>query len=326
MLKAIAAILVLSLLALPARAEQIVISQFGKEKFLLYLPLYVAMEEGFFAKRGLEVVLKFAGNDDQIFASVMSGEADIGVGDPVFAAIAKEKGFPGRVVAEMVKKLGLTGLAKRNDIQPVKTLADLSGRTICSLPSPSTTFTLLSEMLEKNSIENTKIVQVAIGSQVAALASGRCDIALDLEPGATIAESNGLRSVFSFDSFTVPMTITGFQTTQKVIDRKPQVIQAAVTALQEAILTLQTNPEAALRTTRRIFPNLSDEIVRGATKRMMDLNVYPSTVVVEDDSWQRTLKVRLESGQLKHSQRLEDSVDNSFALNALKELRVKEGE
>jgi ABC-type nitrate/sulfonate/bicarbonate transport system substrate-binding protein len=35
--------------------DKVVIAQFGKEKFLLYLPLYVAMEEGLFLKRGLEV-------------------------------------------------------------------------------------------------------------------------------------------------------------------------------------------------------------------------------------------------------------------------------
>jgi ABC-type nitrate/sulfonate/bicarbonate transport system substrate-binding protein len=69
--------------------EKVVIAQFGQAKFLLYLPLYIAMEEGLFAKRGMDVSLKFAGNDDQIFAAVLGGSADFGMGDPVFTAISK---------------------------------------------------------------------------------------------------------------------------------------------------------------------------------------------------------------------------------------------
>ena len=76
------------------KKEKVVISQFGKEKFLLYLPLYIAMEDGLFAKRGLDIDLRFVGNDDQIFATVISGDAMFGVGDPVFAAISREKGGP----------------------------------------------------------------------------------------------------------------------------------------------------------------------------------------------------------------------------------------
>src|SRR3984957_8398783 len=89
-----------------AQSEKVTIAQFGKERFLLYLPLYVAMEEGIFAKHGLDVDLKFAGNDDQIFATVISGQAQFGIGDPVFTAISHDKGGPGKVIAMVITNLG----------------------------------------------------------------------------------------------------------------------------------------------------------------------------------------------------------------------------
>ena len=46
--------------------QKVRITQAGKEKFLLYLPLYVAMEKGYFAEQGLDVSLTFSGNDDQV--------------------------------------------------------------------------------------------------------------------------------------------------------------------------------------------------------------------------------------------------------------------
>jgi len=82
-----------------APLEKVKLAQFAQAKFLLYLPLYVAQEEGFFAKENLDVELKFAGNDDQIFAAVASGAVDFGMGDPAFTAIAAEKGFEAKTVA-----------------------------------------------------------------------------------------------------------------------------------------------------------------------------------------------------------------------------------
>lgn len=306
-----------------ASAETLRISQFGKEKFLLYLPLYTAMEESLFAKRGIEVQLKFVGNDDQIFASVMSGEADIGLGDPVFAAIARGRGYPGVVIAEMVKKIGLTGVVRKDE--PVKIVEPklLAGRSICSLPAPSTTYTLLSAMLRDRGIVDSKIVQVPIGSQVAALSAKQCDVALDLEPGVTLAEAKGYRADFPFDQFNDTMTITGFQATEKTVQEKPELLQKAVSALQEALVLLSRDHEAALRTTRKIFPNMSDDIVRRAVDRMYALDVYPKTVYIEDASWQRTLRTRLESGELKAPQRTEETVRNQFALEAAKEFGLE---
>ena len=132
--------------AQPAQAEtheKVTIAQFGQAKFLLYLPLYIAIQEGLFAKRGLDVNLKFAGNDDQIFAAVMSGSADFGMGDPVFAAISKEKGGPGKVVALMITKLGLSGYTNKSNIGQITDLKQLNGLKISSFPEPSTTYTLL---------------------------------------------------------------------------------------------------------------------------------------------------------------------------------------
>jgi NitT/TauT family transport system substrate-binding protein len=122
-----------------APLETIKIAQFGKERFLLYLPLYVAMEEGLFAKQGLDVHLIFAGNDDQIFATVISGEAQFGMGDPVFTALAKERGGPGKTVAMMLTKLGLSGVTKGTAIHKITSPQQLNGLRVSSFPAPSTT-------------------------------------------------------------------------------------------------------------------------------------------------------------------------------------------
>ncbi|MFA5300626.1 MAG: ABC transporter substrate-binding protein, partial [Lutibacter sp.] len=62
---------------------QVIVAQWGQEKYLIYLPLYIAQEKGFFKEEGLDISIKYSGNDDQVFATVLKGEAQFGIGDPV---------------------------------------------------------------------------------------------------------------------------------------------------------------------------------------------------------------------------------------------------
>lgn len=305
-----------------AEKEKLVIAQFGKEKFLLYLPLYIAMEEGLFAKRGLDVELKFVGNDDQIFATVISGDAMFGVGDPVFAAIAREKGGPGRIVAMMITRLGLSGYTNKPNIPMIKKPQDIKGLRISSFPAPSTTYTMLMELVKNNDLEKTgtKIVPVAIGAQMATLEAGEADIAVDLEPSVSIAENKGYRVITSFDQFTDPQAITGISALESTIKNRPELVQKVVSSLQEALNVLHSDREACLRVSRKLFPTLDHKIVTVAVDRMKGLQVYPKSVKVDDSYWQRTLKTRLDSGELKKPQTTDFTVDNRFAEEAIQEL------
>lgn len=295
--------------------EKVTVAQFGQAKFLLYLPLYIAMEEGIFAKHGLDVNLKFAGNDDQIFAAVMGGSADFGMGDPVFAAISKERGGPGKVVALMITKLGLSGYTNKPKLAAITDLKQLNGLKVSSFPEPSTTYTLLSQVKAKNA-PKMQIVQAAFGAQLAALEAKKVDIAIDLEPTVSIAEDKGYKVVLDFEKYTQPQAITGITTTDDIIKKKPATVQKLVDALQEAMTLLHTDREAGLRTAKKLFPELKDKVVQAAFDRMTSKDMYPGSVVVNDEYWQRTLKTRIDSGDLKKAQATNVAVDNRFALKA----------
>jgi len=301
--------------------EKITIAQFGKERFLLYLPLYVAMEEGIFTKHGLTVDLKFAGNDDQIFAAVISGAAQIGVGDPVFTAISHDKGGPGKVVAMMLTNLGVGGVAIDPKVPMIKTPDNLDGLRIGSLPEPSTTYTLLSGVKKHYGL-NLQIVQAPIDGQAALVEAGKVDIAVVLEPDASILEDKGFRRVFDLAKWTDPQVITGFTATEDFIKAHPETIQKVVDSLQEALNIIYKDPQVAYRTGKKLYPNLSDKVVHTAVDHMLSENMYPHSAIVPDELWQRTLKTRLDSDELKKPQATTIAVDNSFAIQAGKDVGV----
>ncbi|MBI1326436.1 MAG: hypothetical protein GC136_02220 [Alphaproteobacteria bacterium] len=306
-------LLILSLPVFAADLEKVTIAQFGKEKFLLYLPLYVAMEEKIFEKNGIEVNLKFAGNDDQIFASVISGNADFGMGDPIFTAISKDKGGPGKVVAMMITKLGLSGVTNKPDLKPITDVKALNGLRISSFARPSTTYTLLQEIKRNHKLDDMKIVEGAFGAQIALLEAGHVDIAVDIEPSVSIAEDKGYPVIFSLDKFTEPQAITGLMTTEDVIKAKPETVQKVVSSLQEAVTLIHESPDASLRTATALYPDLSEKVIRAALARMVGLGIYPDNISIPDALWQSAIKTRLESGELKKPQETNIAVDNSFA-------------
>ncbi|MDE2029785.1 MAG: ABC transporter substrate-binding protein, partial [Alphaproteobacteria bacterium] len=291
---------------------------------LLYLPLYVAMEQGLFAKRGLDVHLVFAGNDDQIFAAVMSGAAQFGIGDPVFTAISHDKGGPGKVVAMMITKLGLGGVTNEAKVPQITSLKQLDGLRVSSFAAPSTTYTLLSEIKKQNHLKNMQIVQAPFGGQIATLEAGKADIATDIEPSVSIAENKGYRVVFDLGKWTQAQAITGVTTMEGTIKAHPKLVQKVVDAIQEAIDLMYAKPAICYKVGQKIYPNLPAKVVHAAVNRMLREDMYPHSVVVTDALWQRTLKTRLENGDLKKPQSTGVAVDNRFAVQAQKDLNKAE--
>jgi NitT/TauT family transport system substrate-binding protein len=298
-----------------AAPEKITVAQFGNARILLYLPLYVAMEEGLFAKRGLDVSLKYAGGPDQVFAAVMSDDAQFGVADPAFTAISHEKGGPGKVVALLITKLAVSGVTNKDTMHEIKSVHDLDGLRISSTPEPSTLYTLLNEIKRKNNL-NLTIVQAPAGGQIALLDVGKVDIAADFEPNTAIAEDKGYRQVLDLSAWTDPRAITGLTVTEDYIASHPREVQAMVDALQEAISLIYSDPQLAYRVAGVAFPNLPDIVIHNAVGHMLGAGMYPRSVVVTDDLWQRALQTRLDSGELKKPQATDIAVDNEFALHA----------
>lgn len=58
---------------------------------MLYLPLYVAIDGGFFTKEGLDVTKQTAGSPSAALSAVLSGSADFSLHGPEWTAVAAEK-------------------------------------------------------------------------------------------------------------------------------------------------------------------------------------------------------------------------------------------
>jgi NitT/TauT family transport system substrate-binding protein len=119
-----------------------------------------------------------------------------------------------------------------------------------------------------------------------------------------------------------PQAITGIMTTEEYIASHPKTVQKVVDALQEAMDLLHDKPGVSYEVGKKIYPQLPDKIIHAAVDRMLKEKMYPQSIAVTDSLWQRTLKTRLDSGELKKPQATDVAVDNRFALQAQKDRRA----
>lgn len=295
--------------------QKVTITQYGQGKIFLYLPLYIAIEEGYFKENGLDVELTYSGNDDQIAATVTGGYADFGVGDPIFSAIIQSRGGNLKTIAVLVAKAPFIGYTNKENISEIKDLTALNGLSVSSFPAPSTLYTNLSNLKTENNL-TMNIKPMAFGSQMAAVKAGEVDIAMDLDPMVAIAEKEGFRSVIALSRFLPPQAITGITTREDYINQHPEIVQKVVSALQKAVKAFYEDENIGLRVARKTFVDINEQSLKRAVERSRKNAIYPKSLVITENLWQQGILERLNAGDLEKPQSTETATDNTFAIKA----------
>ncbi len=296
--------------------QKVTIAQFGH--VFLYLPLYVAKDKGFFDAEGLDVTLVSTGGDEKTFAAVSSGSAQFGVADPTFAAIARERGQGGKVVASVVNGVTFWGITFRKDIKPIETPPELKGFRIATYPAPSTNYTVMKKILQNEGKPiKAEIVQGAFGSLLAILKSGQADIAMELEPVTSIAVNEGAHVVFSMVKVFGDFALTGLTAKDSYIQEHPDTVQSVVNGLTKAVRFIYADFEGAVSIAKKEFPEVDEKILRSALRRLIDEHTIPVSTVLSESAWNKAIALRKEVGDLKADAPYNVNVDPSFAQKAM---------
>jgi NitT/TauT family transport system substrate-binding protein len=292
------------------KVDKVTIAQAGD--FFLYAPLYVALDAGIFSEEGVEVLLTTTGGDDKTWAAVVSGSAQFGVADPTFIAVSTERGQPGRVVASIVNGVPFWGVTYRDDIKAIMTPKDLNGYSVATFPSPSTAFTLQAAMFKSANLE-PQIVQGAFGTLLNILEAKRADIALELEPNVSVAVARGAHVVYSMSNIYGDFAITGLTTTPELIRNRPDTVRKIVWSLTRAMRLIRNDRPKALALLTKRFPEIKPEVAAQALDRAIADGIIPMDAITSESAWEKALKLRVDSGDLKSTGRFLDYVDNAYA-------------
>jgi NitT/TauT family transport system substrate-binding protein len=225
----------------------------GYVPVMIYAPLYVGIERGYFDAEGITVESTPVQGGSEPVVQLAAGNFDAalgGAGAGLFNAAARGVKFT--IVAPMhSEKPPLTSplviSAKRSG--EIKSVADLKGKKVAINATGAATEYWLAQALAKAglTIDDVQLTTVAFGQVPAALESGSLDAAILGEPLATINQQQGIVSILSNDF------IDGFYATylymgDTLLTEKPEVASGFMRAYLRACRDLQGNymtPEIA---------------------------------------------------------------------------------
>jgi len=305
-----------------SKGKQVTIAQFNH--VFLYMPLYVAARQGFFKEEGLDVKFVSTGGDEKTFTAVSAGNAQFGVADPVFVAVAREKGQGGKVVAGIVRGVPFWVVTRKKEIKPFESPSGFAGYRVGTYQAPSTSYAVMKHILDNdgNPVPEAQIVEGGFGTLLPMLKADQADMAMTIEPMVSIAVKDGARIVFSPANILGDFAFTGLTVSDSFHKKHPETIQKAVNAISKAMTFIHSDFDGALAVARQEFPEVDPEVVRNALRRLIDQGTLPKNPSLDSGAWDKAVELRKEIGDLEGPATFEDNVDMTFSDSALNRIHI----
>src|SRR5258708_36004343 len=288
--------LIAILLATPSLAENKKVTLSQGFQSLLYLPLYVAIDEGFFTQQGIDLPKETAGARSVALSAVIAGSAQCSIHGPEWTAIAASKGAPVDVIASVVNGAAVW-IATTPDFK-FSSIKDVKGQKVVTGLMPTTSTSLFIKLLKENGMDaktDVDMIQVAIGSEPGPFVAKQADIAVMYEPGLDQAVAKGMKVVLGF-----PKSY-GAYAFSAVTGRQhcgPDTAQRVVNGMEMAMRFMTRNEARTVEIARKEFPTLDPVVVQTPVKRMLGDGVYPPSVDITPEALKVSMDTQIALGNL----------------------------
>jgi len=260
--------LALVVLPLTARAEEIVVSNYGVTTN--GMPFAVALAKGFFKQQGADVtgILSSDGGGTTV-RTLLGGNLAYGEINPTATVIAIQQGADLKIVSDNVQTVAEFVWAVKPD-SPIKTAADLKGKRIGYTNPRSTSQALAILVLEKAGLKPTDAELVktgGFGEGVVALDLGAVDITPIPEP-LWSQHQGKYRAVVRASDILPPLDNVVGVTTSKAAATRGDFIRAVIRARRQAVDFVYANPDESADIIAKAY-NLTPEVARSAVKNLL---------------------------------------------------------
>lgn len=291
---------------------------------IFYAPMYVAIEEGYFAEEGIELELVTGFGADKTMTAVLTGEADIGFMGSESTVYTYAGGTADYVVnfAQLTQRAG-NFLVSR---EPVEDFSwdMLLGKDVLGGRAGGMPEMVFEYILEKNGIDPATELNIDqsidFGSTAAAFSGGQGDYTVEFEPHATMLEEKGEGYVVASlgeDSGYVPYT--SFSAKKSYLEENGDTVQAFTNALQRGMDYVQSHtPEEIAKVIAPQFAETELETLTKIVERYYNQDTWKENLIFEKDSFDLLQNILDDAGVLKERVPYEDLVTTEFAEEAAK--------
>jgi NitT/TauT family transport system substrate-binding protein len=225
-----------------------------------HAPWFVALEKGFYTKRGLNATIQASTGSADTVRTIGSGGANFGFADAATMIVAKSRGTPVQAVAQF-GYVGATILWR--DEGQIKGIKDLEGKSLAISPGQAQWY-LMPAYCRINRIDfkSIKIQETAAPIQPAALATKKADFiimfrASNDEVAEQAASKVGVKlsRVFMKDTG-LDIYGTSLIAKDEDIKKRPEFVRAYVEATLEGLRYARDHQEEALKILLKQKPEL----------------------------------------------------------------------
>lgn len=302
--------------------EKVVLNEVAHSIF--YAPMYVAIEEGYFAEEGIDLTLVTGFGADKTMTAVLSGEADIGFMGPesTIYTYLGETDDPVINFAQLTQRAG-NFMVARDDSD--FSWQDLKGKTVLGGRAGGMPEMVFEYILKKNGIDPAKDLtidqSIDFGSTAAAFSGGKGDYTVEFEPSATSLESMdaGYHVVASLgvDSGYVPYTC--FSAKKSYVNKNAATVQKFTNALQKGMdYVAGHTPEEIAKVIKPQFKETDEATLETIISRYYSQDTWKTDLILQQDSFTLLEDILIDAGQLSDYVNYEDLVTTKFAEEAKK--------
>ncbi|HEX7229207.1 MAG TPA: ABC transporter substrate-binding protein [Candidatus Binatia bacterium] len=225
-----------------------------------HAPWFVALEKGFYTKRGLNATIQASTGSADTVRTIGSGGADFGFADIGTTIVAKSRGTPVEIVAQF-GYVPATILWRDEGV--IKGIQDLAGKSWAISPGQAQWYLVPAYCrINKIDFKSIKIQETAAPIQPAALATKKADfIVMYRASNDEIAEQAAtkvgvkLSRIFMKDTG-LDIYGTGLIAKDEDIKKRPDFVRAYVEATLEGLRYARDNQEESLKILLKHKPEL----------------------------------------------------------------------
>ncbi len=286
---------------------------------IFYAPMYVAIEEGYFAEEGIDLTLVTGFGADKVMTAVLSGEAQIGFMGSESSIYTYNEGATDYVVnfAQLTQRAGNFLVAREE--MPDFDWQDLKGKNVLGGRKGGMPQMVFEYILKQHGMDPTTDVDINqgidFGATAAAFAEGQGDFSIEFEPGATTLEQGGKGYVVASlgeDSGYVPYT--AFSAKKSYIEKNPDIIQGFTNALQKGMDYVNSHtPEEIAQIIKPQFKETDLDTITTIVTRYSEQDTWKTDLIFEESSFELLQDILETAGELEKRAPYEDLVTTKFA-------------
>lgn len=291
---------------------------------VFYAPQYVAINNGYFEEKGIDIELSTGQGADAVMTSVLSNQCEIGFAGPEASIYVYNEGKEDycQVFAQMTKKDG-SFLIARNDTDNFS-WQDLKGKTVIPGRKGGVPYMTLEYVLRKNGIDPQKDLtlddSIKFDLMAGAFASGDADYVTLFEPTASLTQKqNKGYIVASVGEAAGEIPYTAYFAKKSYIEDNEDIIRDFTKAIYKGEQWVKEHSSSEIaEVIKDFFPDTDTELLATVIQNYKDIDAWNDTPVLKQESFERLEEVMMMAGELEEKVSYNEIVNNKYALGASK--------